>query len=604
MKIFETSLAGPSLQGIAAVSLMCLWLSGAAIAAQPAATTSKSPSPADEVKNLQPMQEGAESLQGIILVPRLEDVNRAGVTGVRGVQIKGLPFLQSKELIRRLNHYLQAPLTKAALDQMQVDIIKYCREEGHLVVDVFFPEEEIKEGTIQIAVIEAKIGKITVSYEGGNWFSTNLILGQLHLHPGEVVEAGKLNNNLNWLNRNTYQSLGYFDGAFRQVNASFQQGELGQTDLKLEVQDRLPLRVFAGYEDSGIKVIGDDRFDAGFTWANVLGLDQRLNYQYITDTSFDLLKEHVASYIIPLPWHHELTVFGAYAEMNPELSLIDPSLSHFRNSGNYYQLSGRYNIPLPEIRDYDQEIVAGVDYKNTDTPLIFGPNSGGILTTGKVAVLQFSLGYNGSLKDKWGKTSFSVSGVYSPGNLVDNNDYTAFKDFTSDKSINPEYLYGKVDFRRETFLPARFTWYLRAMGQLADTGLLPTETMGLGGYDTVRGYDERIVSGDNGWLVVNELRTPRIQLWNFTRQKGQVDWIQGLVFCDYGGIMLRNPQPGYNANEQLLSVGAGVRLQVAHNLSVRFDYGFQLDRDYASQPTIFVRNEPSSRMHLGVELSY
>jgi hemolysin activation/secretion protein len=596
MKTIESIVARSVWPGIAALSLGCLWLSSGALSAQPAAPAAP--------KSAQPIQEGAESLQGIVLVPRLEDVNRAGVTGLRGVQIKGPAFLQGPELTSRLKHYLHGPLTKAALDQMQVDIIKYCREKGHLVVDVFFPEEEIQEGTIQIAVIEAKIGKITATYEGGKWFSTNLVLGQLHLHPGQVVVSDQLNDNLNWLNRNTYQSLGYFDGAFRQVNASFQQGELGETDLKLEVKDRLPLRVFAGYEDSGIKVIGDDRFDAGFTWANAFGLDQRLNYQYVTDTGFNLLKEHVASYVIPLPWHHEFTVFGAYADMNPDLSLIDPDLSHFRNSGNYYQLSGRYNIPLPEVGNYDQEIVAGVDYKNTDTPLIFGPNSGGILTTGKVAVVQFSLGYNGSLKDKWGKNSFSVSGVYSPGNLVDNNDYAAFKDFTSDRSINPEYIYGKVDFRRETRLPGNFTWYLRAMGQLSDADLLPTETIGLGGYDTVRGYDERIVSGDNGWLVVNELRTPRIQLWNITRQKGEVDWIQGLVFCDYGGIMLRNPQPGYNANEQLLSVGAGVRFQVAHNLSLRFDYGFQLDRDYANQPTIFVKNEPSSRMHLGLELSY
>ena len=48
MKIFETSLAGPSLQGIAAVSLMCLWLSGAAIAAQPATATSETDNTANK----------------------------------------------------------------------------------------------------------------------------------------------------------------------------------------------------------------------------------------------------------------------------------------------------------------------------------------------------------------------------------------------------------------------------------------------------------------------------------------------------------------------------------------------------------------------------
>src|ERR1017187_8761432 len=199
MKSINPIAAGPHLLLTVVIAWMCLGLTSAAFAAQPTVTakpTSKSPAPA-AAQSQQPMQEGAESLQGIVLVPRLEDVNRAGVTGVRGVQIKGPAFLQGQELPGRLNRYLQAPLTKAALDQMQVDIVKYCREKGHLVVDVFFPEEEIKEGIIQIAVIEAKIGKITVNYEGGKWFSTNLILGNLHLRPGDVVVSDKLNDNLN-----------------------------------------------------------------------------------------------------------------------------------------------------------------------------------------------------------------------------------------------------------------------------------------------------------------------------------------------------------------------------------------------------------------------
>ena len=301
MNSFETHVLRPNLFGAGASMLMWLLLSSAAVAASPAApakTVPKPPAATATAVNQPPMQEGAESLQGILLVPGLEDVNRAGITGVKGVQVKGLPFLQGKGFARRLHRYLNAPLTKAALDQMQVDIVKYCREKGHLVVDVFFPEQEIKDGIIQVAVIEAKIGKLTVNYEGGTWFSTNLILGDIHLHPGAVVEESRLNGDLNWLNRNTYQSLGYFDGAFRQVDASFQQGELGQTDLKLQVKDRFPLRVFAGYDDAGIKVVGDDRYFAGFNWANVFGLDQRLNYQYTTDTSLDKLQEHVASYVV------------------------------------------------------------------------------------------------------------------------------------------------------------------------------------------------------------------------------------------------------------------------------------------------------------------
>lgn len=606
MKALRTCSSRIETLGIPTIVVTCL-LSGAAVfAADPSSQAAKTGAPPPQASSepAEPLQEGAESLRGIVLVPRLEDVNRSGITGVKGVQVKGPAFLQRKELTDRLEHFLNAPLTKAALDQLQVDIIKFCREKGHPVVDVFFPEEEIKDGIVQIAVLEGKIGKINVTYNGGVWYSTNLILSSLHLHPGGVVDGPRLNSDLDWLNRNTYQSLEYFDNTFRQVNASFQQGELGQTDLKLEVQDRFPLRVFAGYDDFGIKVIGDQRYFAGFNWANAFGLDQHLNYEFIGDTSFERLREHVMSYVIPLPWQHEITLFGAYADLDPDLSLYGPVYQNFHNKGTYYQISGRYNIPLPQIGNYDQEFNAGVDYKNTDTPLIFGTAASQPLSTNDIAVLQFVVGYTGALKDRWGKTSLSIQGVYSPGDWVDHNNKAAYYDTTRDPNIDPEYFYGRAELRRETALPFNFSWYLRAAGQISDADLMPTETFGLGGYDTVRGYDERILSGDYGWLVVNELRTPRVKLWNITRQKGQFDWVQGLIFCDYGGVGLRNAPLGYSSSEQLLSVGAGVRFQIANNLSFRFDYGVELDRDYANQPAIFFRNQPVSRMNVGVELSY
>ena len=137
---------------------------------------------------------------------------------------------------------------------------------------------------------------------------------------------------------------------FLNVSPSFKRGkDLGSTDVILKVEDRFPVRAFVGVDDSGIKVIGKDRFYAGFNWANVFGIDHRLTYEYVTDTDLDKFNEHVASYVLPLPWHHEVTFFGAYANVNPDLKVIDPSLASLANSGRFYQLSGRYSIPLPSL---------------------------------------------------------------------------------------------------------------------------------------------------------------------------------------------------------------------------------------------------------------
>ena len=66
-----------------------------------------------------------------------------------------------------------------------------------------------------------------------------------------------------------------------------------QVKFELNVNDRIPFRPYAGYEDSGTRFTGEDRFLAGFNWGNVFGLDQQLNYQYATDAKFDLVQANL-----------------------------------------------------------------------------------------------------------------------------------------------------------------------------------------------------------------------------------------------------------------------------------------------------------------------
>ncbi len=572
----------------------------------------KTPATADTA----PPLAGAEVLRGIRVVGAKADAKTAtellgnvqptGVSGLTKVSVEGPPFLKNKKFEKMLGHYLGSPLTTNSLHQMQVDIIKYCRDQGHIIVDVFYPEQDIVDGAIQIAVIEARVSGITVTNANHKWFSDKLILREFDMKTNQVVTEDKLNRSLAWLNRNNYQSLGYepFSGTFRTVDATFKQGDLGSTDIELRVEDRFPVRAFAGVDDTGITVIGNNRVFAGFEWANVAGLDQRLNYEFLSSFDFDQFREHIASYTIPLPWRHELTVFGAYANINPNYAVLNPVLGAYNSEGTFAQGSLRYAIPLSYSRTYDHEVTAGFDFKHTDTPLVFQtPTASSLLATNNVDVFQFMLGYNGRLKDQWGRTAFYVQGFYSPGNLNEQNSDAAFNEFA--RGSNPRYLYARAELRRETLLPAGFTWFTRLTGQISDAKLIATESYTLGGYDTVRGYDERIVSGDYGFLVVNELRTKQFDLGNLTPKLGVHHWIQGLVFCDYGGAYNRQPLYSQPYNEILLSVGVGFRYQFSHYGAVRFDYGWELDTEYQNAPGAFFQGPPiDKRAHFGVELSF
>ena len=70
------------------------------------------------------------------------------------------------------------------------------------------------------------------------------------------------------------------------------------------------------------------------------------------------------------------------------------------------------------------------------------------------------------------------------------------------------YICDNVQVTRVTRLPYDLNWIVRLSGQLASTELLPSEQLGTGGTDSVRGYDPRVINGSQGVLASTELRSP------------------------------------------------------------------------------------------------
>jgi hemolysin activation/secretion protein len=545
------------------------------------------------------------NLTGIVIVGKSEDVKQSGITDVQGVSIRGPQFLQRPDFENLLSRHLNAPLTEATAKQIQVEIIRYCRTIDHSVVDVLYREQEIVNGTIQIAVVEGLVGKIKVTNDGPKYFSDTLILGDLHLKSGEPIIQSKLDSDISWLNQNGYESLGTFEGTFRDVQTELTPGDnVGEVDVNLVVTDRPTIRPFAGYDNDGIPVIGKDRAFAGFDWANAFGVDQRLTYQYTTDTGFDRYRAHLASYTIPLPGQQTIELLGAYSEVTPDFALFGPTYSNLHiNNGSLYQLSLRYTVNLPQEGTYRQNLSAGFDYKHIDTPLFFGSSSAGLLSANEIDVDQFTVGYQGYLPDSNGSTAISVQLVESPGGLTSNNNNADFDGFMDNTNAHANYQYAQIEIRRETLLPEGFTWMLRGLTQFTGNTLIASETFGLGGYATVPGYDERTVTGDKGWLVQNELRTPKFGAGNLTQMKNGRDWIQAVIFADWGGVTQEHVTQGQSGSDQLLSVGVGLRYQVSDKFHVRLDYGDQVKRGYLNDPGELDK-QASSQVAVGVEISY
>jgi len=158
-----------------------------------------------------------------------------------------------------------------------------------------------------------------------------------------------------------------------------------------------------------------------------------------------------------------------------------------------------------------------------------------------------------------------------------------------------------VGLDRVSKLPFDFSFSNHFNFQFATTNLLPSEQLEMGGYNSVRGYNDYDVTGtDQGWVLQNELRTPPVSIFECFKGAKIQDQLQFLFFFDAGqawpengAIVLNN---GNAVSEvTMASVGPGIRYSINPYLTVRADYGFQL----------YDTGDPkASRWHLGIMFAY
>ncbi|NDE17561.1 ShlB/FhaC/HecB family hemolysin secretion/activation protein, partial [bacterium] len=468
----------------------------------------------------------SEKLEGIAFLGTPGEVSAAGMASVRGITstVPGLDAAAAKEIAGK---YLGGQVRMKDLLEICRQVTAYFQDKNQPVVTAMIPEQEVRGGVVQILVVRGKLGKVKV--QGNRYFKTENIQNTVRLRDGEDIDVGTLTDDVNWLNSNP----------FRQVTPSLAPSDApGKTDVVLEVKDRFPFRPFVAYDNFGIQSLGYDRYSTGFTFMDVwTGLDQQVNYQYLTSGGFNNLIANSGAYSLALPWQHNLAIFGSYSKSNPtDVGPLD-------QSGYYWQASGRYTIPLPTLSlvenlDYRHQIYFGYDFKAANSDIFFSgqnltPTTGGLV--GLYQISQFSLGYSLTMSDIIGSTGFETVMYGSPGGMSSNNDNTSFQNINA--GAKAQYVYGKFSLNRMFRLPGDAAVVLSGQIQQTSQDLMPSESFGIGGYDTVRGYDQRAANGDNGYLGNVELRSPPVSFWQICGADEALDRLVLLGFFDWGQTM-------------------------------------------------------------------
>ncbi len=109
---------------------------------------------------------------------------------------------------------------------------------------------------------------------------------------------------------------------------------------------------------------------------------------------------------------------------------------------------------------------------------------------------------------------------------------------------------------------------VRADGQWASQPLISNEQYGLGGVNSVRGYHEGEVFGDNGWHVSLQQDTPAHQVG--TAYGSTPLLLRASLYMDYGDAYLIDPQPGQAGSTALWGTGFGMAATLGYHWEARF----------------------------------
>jgi hemolysin activation/secretion protein len=496
-----------------------------------------------------------------------------------GIDATEVPFLKSHPafLESLKKEYISQPLTLEKIEGLRTKILNFYHSKGRDLVKVIVPEQELTSRNLYVIIQEAHLGKVDIV--GNLYFSDQSIRNNLSAEEGESLDFKDLKQDLSWINRNP----------FVQASAILSQGkEPNTTDLDIVVKDRWPYRFYVGADNTGTHSTGKTRLFTGVNFGNLFGLNQNLSYQFTSGTDYNRFRSMTVDYLIPFPWHNLLHVYGGYSQSQPHLAHRDLHLE-----AKNWQVDARYEIPINASGPLLQQIDVGFDIKRINNDLEFG---GTLVQRQFVNVIQAVVDYNNGYQDSRWKSTIDLSLFLSPGEIGHDNTTSVFETLRPD--ANCHYLIFGLEWSA-SYLLTKGGWLLTGdlWGQVTTTNLIPTEQLILGGYNSIRGYEQSEVTVDDGLAVSFELHTPNFFYRNNKGGRGARDNLYFLTFVDYGWGRNHKLQEGEKDGINLLGVGAGVRYYLGNAINARFDYAFPLlDPPYSPKR--------KQRIFFGVVFSY
>ena len=452
----------------------------------------------------------------------------------------GNTLYADKELAEVVQEFVGKELDFEGLNDAATKVRAYHRSRGYFLAQAYLPQQAIRNGSVEIAVIEGRVGHIELQRRPATRLAEWLLAGILnaHLKSGDIITETGLERPLLLIN----------DLPTASVTSEIRPSQtVGAADLRVNVDQGVGLlNGFVDFDNQGSRFTGEYRVGFSLNVNNPVEIGDQLTLRAFT--SNDKMNFGRFAYLVPIGFWG--TRFGfSITKFDYELGEDFSSL----NADGDGLVKSVYAFH-PIYRTRNTNVIAQFAYEDKrlhDHVELLG-------TTDDRFIDSVKLGVVGDFRDGWlsgGLNAFSVT--YTQGDLKIAPTSLAQQD-QSDTGLHTLGTFQKwnFDYKRLNRVTDRVSVLLAFVGQHASKNLSSAEKMSLGGPNGVRAYPVGEATGDSGAQVTGEVRyiIPGIRLLDAD--------ITVTGFYDWGQIKLNeNPRATDSPNMRSISgAGFGVSL--------------------------------------------
>jgi hemolysin activation/secretion protein len=495
--------------------------------------------------------------------------------------VQGADTLPQIEIEEAIYPFLGPNKSADDVEKARAALEKAYHDKGYQTVSVSVPQQNAQAKVITLKVTEMKVGRLRV--KNSRYFDLDKIKDRAaSLKEGSVPNFGEVTKDIVALN----------EWPDRRVTPALRAGVTpGTVDVDLNVEDKPPLHGSAEINNRQSPNTTALRFNGTVHYDNLWQLGHSFSFSY---------------QVAPQRPSDAEVFSGSYLARITDIDWLSVLFYAVKSSSNVATVGGtnvigpgqivgsRAVITLPTRENFFHTLSVGLDYKHFDQTVKLGTDG----FASPVTYYPMVASYSATFQNEKFTTQLNAGLTY---NLREPS--SGVTDFDNKRAYaSPSFAHFNADLSHTQELPEGFQLYNKIQGQLADGPLVSSEQLSVGGLDTVRGYLESEVLGDNGAVGNVELRGPNVGEWLQKQMKDETgegtprfttfnEW-RSFVFTDAGLATVLHPLPDQQSQFNLWSYGVGTRFKVFDKVNGMIAYSVpMISQQYtqARNPRLNVR---------------